>query len=78
LEQQYGLKPYHNLFDYRFDSITNPVVRLIELLGMVSKFEKLSAADKHDLYQLEKDTIEYNYHYYFSGKMLTTLLGQYG
>ena len=78
LEQQYGLKPYHNLFDYKFDSITNPVSRLIGLLGMISKFEKLSAADKHDLYQLEKDAIEYNYHYYFSGKLLTTLLDQYG
>ena len=75
LEQQYGLKPYRNLFDYKFDSVTNPVVRLIELLGMISKFENLSTADKHDLYQLERDTIEYNYHYYFSGEMLTKLLG---
>lgn len=78
LEQQYGLHLYRHLFDYKFDVIKNPVIRLIEMLGMISKFEKLSAADKHDLYQLERDTIEHNYYHYFSGKLLSTLLDQYG
>lgn len=78
LEQQYGFLPYRNLFDYKFDTIKNPVIRLIEMLAMISKFEKLSWADKHDLYQLETDTIEHNYHHYFSGELLSTLVRQYG
>jgi hypothetical protein len=33
---------------------------------MISKFSKLSAHDWHDLYQLEANTIEFNYDWYFS------------
>jgi hypothetical protein len=45
-------------------------------MTMLSKFEKLSKADKHDLYLLENDTIEFNYNHYYSGdcmKQLTAL-----
>ena len=65
-EKYYGFKLYHKLFDYRFDSIQNPVERLVELMTMISKFSKLSAADWRDLYLLEQDTIEYNYSHYYS------------
>jgi hypothetical protein len=73
VETYYGFKPYTKLFDYRFDQISNPIERLIELLTMVSKFSRLSISDWHDLYQLESDTIEYNYDWYFSGKYLDRL-----
>lgn len=73
LDQYYGFKKYTKLFDYKFDSIKNPIERLLELMTMVSKFSSLSTADWTDLYLLEKDTIEYNYDHYFSGDYLKCL-----
>lgn len=73
LQHYYGFKLYSNIFDYRFDSIENPVERLVELLSMISKFSHLTAHEWHDLYLIEKDTIEYNYDWYFSGNYLTWL-----
>jgi hypothetical protein len=73
LEKYYGFKKYTKLFDYQFDSIKNPILRLVELTTMISKFQNLTIADWHDLYLLEQDTIEYNYHQYFSGNYLGQL-----
>ena len=70
LDDLYGFKPYTKLFDYSFDSIPNPVDRLINLLSMLSKFQNLKTYDWHDLHQLEIDTINYNYDHYFSGDYL--------
>jgi hypothetical protein len=61
-----GFRLYDTLFDYRFDTIVDPVDRLIELLCMLSKYSCLSPADWHDLYLLEYDNIEYNYDNFFS------------
>ena len=66
LEKYYGFKKYDKIFDYRFDSIQNPVERLVELMTMISKFRMLSKDEYIDLYQMEQDTIEYNYDRYFS------------
>jgi hypothetical protein len=68
LEKYYGFRLYHKLFDYKFDSIVNPVERLLELVTMLCKFKSLSTSDWRDLYELEKDSIEYNYDQYFSGR----------
>jgi hypothetical protein len=73
LEKYYGFKLYTKLFDYRFDSIQNPVERLVELMCMISKFSVLSTNDWDDLYEMEKDTIEYNYEHYFSQDYLKCL-----
>lgn len=73
LDQYYGFKKYTKLFDYKFDSIKNPVERLLELITMISKFSSLSTADWTDLYEMESDTIEYNYDHYFSGDYLKCL-----
>jgi hypothetical protein len=73
LEKYYGFKRYTKLFDYQFDAIQNPVVRLVELMTMVSKFSTLSSDDWHSLYQLQQDEIEYNYHHYFSKNYLKCL-----
>lgn len=66
LERCYGFKKYTKLFDYRFDMITNPVERLLELISMLGKFSNLNSKDWHDLYLLESDNIEYNYNHYYS------------
>jgi hypothetical protein len=73
VEKYYGFKRYTKLFDYRFDSIQNPVERLIELMCMISKLSILSLDDWKDLYLLEQETIEYNYDHYFSGRYLEHL-----
>ena len=73
LEKYYGFKKYNKLFDYRFDSIQNPVERLVELMSMLSKFSILTPHEWHDLYLIEQDTIEYNYDHYFSGNYLEYL-----
>ena len=73
LEKYYGFKLYTKLFDYRFDSIQNPVERLVELMTMISKFSMLSTDDWRDLYMLQQDEIEFNYDHYFSGNYLKTL-----
>jgi hypothetical protein len=73
LERYYGFRKYARVFDYRFDSIQNPVERLIELMSMLSKFSLLSSDDWRDLYEMESDTIEHNYDWYFSKKYIKYL-----
>jgi hypothetical protein len=73
LETYFGFQRYTKLFDYRFDTITNPVERLVELMCMISKFSMLTPDEWNDLYLLEQDTIEYNYDHYFSGDYLKRL-----
>lgn len=66
IEKYYGFKLYKKIFNYDFDSIANPVKRLIKLIEMVSKFKSLSMDDLMDLHLLELDNIEYNYNHFFS------------
>ena len=73
IEKYYGFKLYTKLFDYRFDTVINPVKRLVELITMISKFSHLTPFEWHDLYRLEQDTIEYNYNHYFSKQYLECL-----
>jgi hypothetical protein len=73
LERHYGFRKYDKIFDYSFDSIPNPVIRLVELMSMISKFSVLSSDDWRDLYETESDTIEYNYDHYFSKNYLKFL-----
>ena len=73
LEKYYGFKLYTKLFDYRFDDIQNPIERLVELITMISKFSCLSPAEWTNLYEIEHDTIEYNYDHYFSDGYLKKL-----
>ena len=73
IESQYGFKLYRKIFDYEFDKISNPVYRVVRLVEMISKFQHLSSSDWHDLYLLEKDSIEYNYDHYYSKSYLKNL-----
>jgi len=73
LSTYYGFKQYNKIFDYSFDEIKNPVKRLIRLMEMISKFAYLSVDDWHDLYNMETDTIEYNYDHYYSKGYLKKL-----
>lgn len=73
LEMYYGFRKYKRIFDYRFDLIQNPVLRLVELMSMISKFSVLSSDEWRNIYEMEIDTIEFNYDHYFSGNYLKVL-----
>lgn len=73
VERYYGFRKYNKIFDYQFDTIQNPVERLIALMSMIAKFGLLSSDDWRDLYEMEVDTVEYNYDHYFSRGYLKTL-----
>jgi hypothetical protein len=73
LETYYGFKKYSKIFNYNFDEINNPVERLVELVSMLLKFKYLTPSDWNDLYNIESDTIEFNYDHYFSGRYLKKL-----
>ena len=66
LEHHFGFRNYTKIFDYSFDSIENPLARMLALMCMLSKFANLSESDRRDLYEMEIDTIEFNYNHYFS------------
>lgn len=73
IESIYGFQLFRKLFDYGFDSITNPIDRLLALLASLAKFQQLGQQDWHDLYLLEMDSIEHNYEHYFSGRYVERL-----
>jgi hypothetical protein len=73
LSKYYGFKLYNKIFDYSFDGMQNPVKRLVKLIEVISKFSKLSPDEWHDLYNMEADTVEFNYNHYFSGDYLKHL-----
>jgi hypothetical protein len=77
VEQYYGFRKYTKIFDYRFDAIINPVERLVALLDELSKFSTLTPLDWRDLYDMEIDTIEFNYDHYHSGNFFRQLEKQY-
>jgi len=68
LVRMYGFRLYDKVFDYSFDEILNPVKRLIKLLDSITRFQFLSINELNDLYEMEKETIEFNYSHYFSGE----------
>lgn len=74
ISEYWGFRLYTKIFDYNFDQIKNPIERLLALTGMLSKFSCLSSDDWKDLYQLERESIEYNYDHYFSGRYMDCFL----
>jgi len=63
----FGFRLYDKIFDYSFDTIQNPLERLLSLMSMLSRFSHCTTDEWLDLYQMEMETIEYNYDHYFSG-----------
>lgn len=72
VEHAFGFKKYQ-IFDYAFDTIVDPLNRLITLLTMIKKFQVLTKDELMDLYLMEKDTIEFNRDHYFSDDYLKYL-----
>lgn len=72
LEKYYGFKKF-SIFSYEFDYIENPILRLVELLTSISKFSKLSIDEWNDLYEIEKETLNFNYNHYLSRDYMKNL-----
>jgi hypothetical protein len=66
IADQFGFKLF-DIFDYSFDKILDPVERLVSLTSMLSPFSRLSSQDWQDLQDMEKHTVEYNWHHFVSG-----------
>ena len=62
----WGFRKFDQIFDYSFDNIQHPIERVVTMLSMLSKFSNLSKAEWHDIYELERETIEFNYDHYYS------------
>jgi hypothetical protein len=67
IQNVFGYRLYTKIFDYSFDSIENPVERLVALLSMIEKFKMLSTDEWRDLYQMESEAIEFNHQHFMSG-----------
>lgn len=78
LEKYFGFKKYNKVFDYGFDSIQDPVERLMQLLTMVSKYSFMSESDWLAIYQIERETLDFNYNHYYYGKYKSTLIEKLG
>jgi hypothetical protein len=59
IEHHMGFKRYQT-FDYEFDNIADPLNRLTAITDMLAPFSQLSRLDWHDIYLVEKDTMDYN------------------
>lgn len=63
----YGYRLYDTIFDYKFDSEPNPIIRLYKLLQMLLPFKNLTPHEWHDLYLMELDNINFNIEHFLNG-----------
>jgi hypothetical protein len=72
IEKYFGFKR-HTIFDYEFDQIQDPTVRLDTLVSMLSSFSAMSQDQWHEIYLKEKDIIEFNFDWAQSKKFIQHL-----
>lgn len=70
--EKFGFRPYQ-CFDYAFDQEPDPVERLGKLTLMLTKFSKMTPDQWQDIYNQEKETIEFNFEHVASGSFLTLI-----
>lgn len=68
-----GFRPY-SCFDYRFDYIQDPVVRLQTLLQTLEPFAKMTPDQWQKIYQEQWEIIQWNYEWLRSGQCIDYLL----
>jgi hypothetical protein len=72
VEKYWGFRKY-SVFDYTFDSVRDPVDRLVALTSMLEPFSKMKKSQWLEIYQKEKETIDYNFEWARSKKFLKQL-----
>lgn len=77
LRDYFGFQLYDRIFDYGFDAIVNPVVRLTHLVDGLQRLHRLSVADLDDLREWEKDRRDFNHHHFASGAWLRHLKSRF-
>tara|TARA_R110000868_G_scaffold108645_1_gene296347 strand:+ start:604 stop:1605 length:1002 start_codon:yes stop_codon:yes gene_type:complete len=70
--EKFGFRPYQ-CFDYAFDQEPDPVERLGKLTLMLTKFSKMTPDQWQDIYNQEKETIQFNFEHVASGSFLTLI-----
>jgi hypothetical protein len=73
IEQTLGFRRFTKIFDYGFDSMLDPVMRIKTLVCQLATFKSLTKSELHDLYDLESDIIDFNHDHYASGDYLRCL-----
>lgn len=67
--EKFGFRPY-NCFDYAFDQEPDHVERLGQLTHMLTKFSKMTTEQWQDIYNQEKENIDFNFDHVASGSFL--------
>ena len=68
-----GFRLYDNVFDYSFDTITDPPQRLAALIKSIEPYATLAKQDWHRIHKQMESTLEYNYQWATSGQFITQL-----
>ena len=63
--EDWGFRKF-SIFDYSFDKIQHPIKRVVTMLSMLARFSNLTTNEWHDIYEMERETIEFNYDHYYS------------
>lgn len=75
VKKYYGFMMYEKIFDYSFDNNQDPIGRLLDIVDMLMPYSQLSKQDWHDLYLIEKPTVEFNLDHYLSEDYLRHMEG---
>lgn len=67
IQDVYGFKLFEEIFDYSFDSIKDPILRMVTLLETVKKYQHLTIDEWEDIKEMVKEKLEFNRDHYFSG-----------
>jgi hypothetical protein len=73
LQDIYGFRLFEEIFDYSFDAIKDPVLRMVTMLNMISKYQHLTTDEWEDIKNMVKDKIQFNRNHYFSGNYFKCL-----
>lgn len=72
VEQNLGFKPYRYI-DYDFDSVVDPVQRLLAIEQVLLELSNMTQQEQRALYDANQDIIEYNYQLIKSGEFIQNL-----
>ena len=66
LEKHYGFKLFHDVIDYKFDSIVDWEDRLLHIMDQLVQLNRLSRSKQQKIYEQQKEIIDYNYNHLVS------------
>jgi hypothetical protein len=64
--QDLGFQTFSDVFDETYDLIESPQLRVETVLKQILEISNKSMSDIHDMYNIIKPTLEYNYNYFWN------------